>query len=75
MGTTTGGTTPKSKGKGQGFASMSPEKKREVASKGGKQAHINGTAHKWTSLEAQNAGRRGGSISRRRPKTVRVEQA
>jgi general stress protein YciG len=59
-----------SKGRGRGFASMSPEKKREIASKGGKAAHAMGTAHKWTSEEAQAAGRKGGSISRRRPKNV-----
>ena len=49
------------KGRGRGFASMSPEKKREIASKGGKAAHAMGTAHKWTSEEAQAAGRKGGS--------------
>lgn len=54
------------KGRGRGFASMSPEKKREIASKGGKAAHALGTAHEWTSEEAQEAGRKGGSISRRR---------
>ncbi len=58
------------KGRGRGFASMSPEKKREIASKGGKAAHALGTAHKWTSEEAQAAGRKGGSISRRRPKNT-----
>ena len=50
------------KGRGRGFASMSPEKKREIASKGGKAAHALGTAHKWTSEEAQAAGRKGGSV-------------
>lgn len=58
------------KGRGRGFASMSPEKKREIASKGGKAAHAMGTAHKWTSEEAQAAGRKGGSISRRRPRSA-----
>jgi len=56
------------KGRGRGFASMSQEKKREIASKGGKAAHAMGTAHKWTSEEAQAAGLKGSSISRRRPK-------
>ena len=56
------------KGRGRGFASMSPEKKREIASKGGKAAHALGTAHKWTTEEAQAAGRKGGSISRRHSK-------
>jgi len=35
---------------------------------GGKAAHAMGTAHTWTSQEAQAAGRKGGAISRRRPK-------
>src|SRR6266545_4408408 len=56
------------KGRGRGFASMTAEKKREIASKGGRAAHALGTAHKWTSEEAQAAGRKGGSISRRRSK-------
>jgi general stress protein YciG len=60
--------TQKRHGQGRGFASMSTEKKREIASKGGKAAHALGTAHKWTSEEAQAAGRKGGSISRRRSK-------
>src|SRR5207245_6556146 len=40
----------------RGFASMSPEKQREIASKGGRAAHQKGTAHEWTSDEARNAG-------------------
>ena len=54
----------------QGFASMSEEKKRAIASKGGRAAHALGKAHKWTSEEAQAAGRKGGMISRRRPKNA-----
>ena len=61
--------------KKRGFASLSPERKREVASKGGKKSHELGTAHKFTPEEAAIAGRKGGSISRRRPKSVQVEQA
>jgi general stress protein YciG len=48
----------------RGFASMSPEKQREIASKGGRAAHAKGTAHEWTSEEARHAGRKGGMISR-----------
>lgn len=44
----------------QGFASMSKDKQREIASKGGKAAHAQGTAHEWDSSEAAAAGRRGG---------------
>jgi general stress protein YciG len=48
----------------RGFASMSPEKQREIASKGGRAAHQKGTAHEWSSDEAREAGRKGGMASR-----------
>ena len=48
----------------RGFASMSPEKQREIASKGGRAAHEKGTAHEWTADEARQAGRKGGQVSR-----------
>lgn len=48
----------------RGFASMDPEKQRAIASKGGKSAHLQKTAHTWTSEEARLAGRKGGQISR-----------
>lgn len=44
----------------RGFASMSPERQREIASKGGRMAHEKGAAHKWTVDEAREAGRKGG---------------
>jgi len=44
----------------RGFASMSPERQREIASKGGHAAHQKGAAHEWTSEEARSAGRKGG---------------
>jgi hypothetical protein len=43
---------------------MSPEKQREIASKGGRAAHEKGTAHEWSADEARNAGRKGGQVSR-----------
>jgi uncharacterized protein len=43
---------------------MSPEKQREIASKGGRAAHQKGTAHEWTADEARSAGRKGGQVSR-----------
>lgn len=43
----------------RGFASMAPEKRREIARKGGKAAHAAGTAHVYTSAEARIAGRKG----------------
>jgi general stress protein YciG len=48
----------------RGFASMSPDKQREIASKGGRAAHAKGTAHEWSSDEAREAGRKGGMASR-----------
>jgi general stress protein YciG len=48
----------------RGFASMSAEKQREIASKGGRAAHEKGTAHEWSSDEARTAGRKGGQVSR-----------
>jgi general stress protein YciG len=48
----------------RGFASMTAEKQREIASKGGRAAHAKGTAHEWSSDEARQAGRKGGFASR-----------
>lgn len=48
----------------RGFASMSTDKQREIASKGGRAAHQKGTAHEWSSDEAREAGRKGGMASR-----------
>lgn len=48
----------------RGFASMDEERQREIASKGGKAAHEKGTAHKFNSEEAREAGRKGGQASR-----------
>jgi general stress protein YciG len=43
----------------QGFASMDPQRQREIASEGGRAAHLKGTAHEFTSEEARAAGRKG----------------
>jgi hypothetical protein len=40
----------------RGFASMDPERQRQIASEGGKAAHEKGTAHEFTSEEARRAG-------------------
>ena len=47
----------------RGFASMDPERQREIASEGGKAAHEKGTAHEFTSEEAREAGREGGKAA------------
>ncbi len=59
----------------RGFASFSPEKRRAVASKAGKTAHANGTAHKWTSEEARRVGKIGGKLSRRDAPLTEKERA
>jgi uncharacterized protein len=50
----------------RGFASMDRARQREIASKGGKAAHVKGTAHEWSSEEAREAGRKGGMATHRR---------
>ena len=42
----------------RGFASMDPERQREIASKGGRAAHRSGNAHQFTPEEARLAGRK-----------------
>jgi hypothetical protein len=48
----------------RGFAAMPPEKRRQIASKGGRTAHEIGMAHQWDSDEARAAGKKGGHLSR-----------
>jgi len=40
----------------RGFASMDPQRQREIAAEGGRAAHEKGTAHEFTSEEARRAG-------------------
>src|SRR3712207_3187808 len=47
----------------RGFASMDPQKQREIASQGGKAAHESGNAHEFTSEEAREAGSKGGKAA------------
>jgi general stress protein YciG len=55
----------------RGFASMDPDKQRQIASKGGKAAHESGHAHEFTPAEARAAGRKGGeSRGSRRNQTM-----
>lgn len=50
----------------RGFASMSEEKRKEIAGKGGKASHQKGTAHEFTSSEAKRAGKKGGKSKKKR---------
>lgn len=50
----------------RGFAAMSPERQRQIASQGGRAAHQQGVAHEWSRDEAKEAGKKGGQASGRR---------
>ena len=52
----------------RGFAAMSSEQQRRIASEGGRASHESGRGHRFSSEEARAAGRKGGQISRRGPK-------
>jgi general stress protein YciG len=57
--------------KPRGLAALSPERRREIAALGGKAAHAQGKAHRFTSQEAKAAGQRGGKVSSKKRKEVR----
>lgn len=46
----------------RGFAAMAQDKQRAIAAKGGRAAHLKGTAHEFTREEARAAGHKGGSL-------------
>lgn len=50
----------------RGFANMTPEQIREMASKGGKAAHAQGKAPEFNSETAKAAGRLGGLATQRK---------
>lgn len=58
----------------RGFAAMSREKQKEIASLGGKAAHAKGTAHEFTSAEAKRAGAIGGARNARNKKAAKAEE-
>lgn len=59
----TGMPPTSNKAKPRGLAGVSPERRREIASMGGKAAQRKGTGHHFTSEEAQAAGRKGGNAA------------
>lgn len=63
--TTTSNDTVTEPPKKRGFAAMDPEKVKEIATKGGRAAHAQGTAHRFTSAEAKLAGKKGGNAPHR----------
>jgi len=54
--------------KDRGFASLTRDRQKAIASIGGKVAHQKGTAHEWNSKTAAEAGRKGGLASHRNRK-------
>ena len=50
----------------RGFALMSPERQREIASLGGRAAHQSGHAHEFTTEEARAAGKKRHAMRRTR---------
>lgn len=55
--------------KPKGFAAMDRKLVSEIARKGGKAAHVAGTAHEFTSDEARIAGSKGGRATHARRRT------
>lgn len=55
----------------RGFAAMSPEKRKEISSRGGHAAQKKGTAHRWNVQEASLAGVKGGQASAERKTLLR----
>jgi general stress protein YciG len=46
--------------KPRGFATLTPERRREISTLGGKAAQASGRGHKFTAEEARAAGAKGG---------------
>lgn len=58
--------------KPRGFACLTPEQRRAIASMGGQKSHRNGTAHKFTQEEASEAGKKGGAHWKGDPEHMRA---
>jgi uncharacterized protein len=56
----------------RGFAAMDPELVRQIAKKGGRAAHEQGTAHEFTTEEARAAGRKGGKATHARRNASKI---
>ena len=66
-------TQPAIRSRARGFAAMDQGKQREIARRGGRAAHAQGTAHKFSSEEARRAGRKGGeAVSGNREYMARI---
>ena len=59
----------------RGFASMSIERRREVQSKGGRNAQLTGKCPRWTPEQAALAGKKARALARERNKAHAEEVA
>ncbi|PLX26281.1 hypothetical protein C0581_04710 [Candidatus Parcubacteria bacterium] len=57
--------------KKQGFATMSPEKRKEIARKGGMTAHSKGSAYKLTSSDRSKGGAKSSGNFKHNPELAR----
>lgn len=60
--------------RGRGFAGMTPERQREIASQGGRAAHRSGNAHQYTSQEARAAALKGHANAKARADAAIAKQ-
>ena len=58
--------TDQTQPRGRGFACLTPERRKEIASQGGRTAHRNGNAHQFTPEEARAAGKKRHENAQRR---------
>lgn len=61
--------------KKRGFAVLSPERVREIATAGGNAAQKSGKAHRFSKEEARAAGRKGGNATSKRKNEERATTA
>ncbi len=66
---------PSTTKKPRGFAALSPERLAEISARGGRSAHESGSAHRWTSEEAREAGRKGARSTHARRRKAKAEEA
>ena len=59
--------------KPRGFACLTPERRKEVASSGGKAAQALGVGYRWTPEQAAAAGRIGGTTPRKKKQKAKKQ--
>jgi len=70
---TTGALAMNERKRKWGFALLTPEQRKEIASKGGRAAQKRGRAHQFDSEDAREAGKKGGAkVSQDRAHMARI---